>query len=159
MVSAVLIFANEILSEKGVRNSSLIEFIQSFLSIQAQLRSQVALSLLQCCLHLPANVFFVNHSNICRLLSLLIKYHSTTLGKHVPTIEMLIKCKYKEKKSPTKSEFTWFSTGRIDCFSCEGERKYRGRIHRSWSQCNQVKLDLKRMSLFFVSISNGNILD
>lgn len=39
------------------------------------------------------NDLFLQHSNICKLVSLLIKHHTTTLCKHVPTVEMIIKCK------------------------------------------------------------------
>ncbi|CAF1121281.1 unnamed protein product [Adineta ricciae] len=74
VVSFVLTFSNDIVAAK-----------------KSQLRSQVALSLLQCCLHLPPNIFFVNHSNICKLVSLLIKHHTVTLCKHVPTIETILK--------------------------------------------------------------------
>ncbi|CAF5035108.1 unnamed protein product, partial [Rotaria sp. Silwood1] len=74
VVSFVLSFANDVLITK-----------------KSQLRSQVALSLLQCCLHLPMNILFLQHSNICKLVSLLIKYHTITLCKHVPTVETIIK--------------------------------------------------------------------
>ncbi|CAF3827857.1 unnamed protein product, partial [Adineta steineri] len=74
VVSFILTFSNDILIVK-----------------RSQLRSQVALSLLQCCLHLPSDILFLNHSNICKLVSLLIKHHTATLCKHVPTIETIIK--------------------------------------------------------------------
>ncbi|CAF3953495.1 unnamed protein product [Rotaria sordida] len=74
VVSFVLSFANDVLLTK-----------------KSQLRSQVALSLLQCCLHLPMNVLFSQHANICKLVSLLIKHHTITLCKHVSTVETIIK--------------------------------------------------------------------
>ncbi|UJR14390.1 hypothetical protein I4U23_001387 [Adineta vaga] len=74
IVSLILTFSNDILVAK-----------------RSTLRSQVAISLLQCCLHLPPKILFINHSNICKLVSLLIKHHTTTLCKHVPAIETILK--------------------------------------------------------------------
>ncbi|CAF3889134.1 unnamed protein product, partial [Rotaria magnacalcarata] len=74
VVSFVFIFANNILMAK-----------------KTQLRSQVVLSLLQCCLHLPMDILFLQHSNICKLVSLLIKHHTATLCKHVPIVETILK--------------------------------------------------------------------
>ncbi|CAM4945783.1 unnamed protein product [Rotaria socialis] len=74
VVSFVFMFANNILMAK-----------------KAQLRSQIALSLLQCCLHLPMDILFLQHSNICKLVSLLIKHHTATLCKHVPIVETILK--------------------------------------------------------------------
>lgn len=72
--------------------SIILNFSIRILTIKrSQIRSQVAISLLQCLLQLPSSILFVLHSKVCKLVSILMKNHSKTLTKHVAVVETILK--------------------------------------------------------------------
>lgn len=81
-----------ILESTTANYSTILQFFVEILQTKkVQLRSQIVVSALQSILHLPNEHFFENHSNICKILSLLIKHHHATLCKHVATVETILK--------------------------------------------------------------------
>lgn len=139
VVALVLTFADDILVAKKVNTSWHEQPDTCNRFVQSQIRSQVALSLLQCCLHLPADILFANHSNICKLVSLLIKHHTTTLCKHVPTVETILKrmCSltFDHRYYCTA---THCSAPAIDCLSGEEHSSNERTADRGSERYNQV---------------------
>lgn len=84
------------------------------------------------------NDLFLQHSNICKLVSLLIKHHTTTLCKHVPTVEMIIKCKNLSMIFFSFYHWFCFSTSSICCLSSKRKETTRRKSYCSCTWFNKV---------------------